>query len=41
MRAALVIDDHEPSRTEISRFLKENRIQVIGEADLLAMLPES
>ena len=32
MRAALVIDDHEPSRTEISRFLKENRIQVIGEA---------
>jgi response regulator NasT len=32
MRAALVIDDHEPSRNEISRFLKENQVRVIGEA---------
>jgi len=32
MRAALVIDDHEPSRIELSRFLKENQIRVVGEA---------
>ena len=32
MRAALVIDDHEPSRSEISRMLKRNRMEVVGEA---------